>query len=591
MRDAKAPALQITANDPPAAWAASQTGPREQNEDDYGRADQDTRDYPWKFRGCLYVLADGMGGLDAGKQASATAVREVIQRYKSVGQPVDVADNLVKALEHANKALYDSGARNGKRMGSTLVACVLQNGTARIAHVGDSRAYHLANGELHRCTQDHLYATEVLGIKDDDQAKHSPEGHKITRALGKDPDLRVDLNEVGYGPGDRFLLCSDGISEVLDPAEIRECMMGPTPQSAVRKLSELATSRLRDNATAVVVFASGKKIRNKKLRKQIAMYAAAAVVVAGLSFAGYKGWGSWSGYKAKQEAANKPRPKQSGPATQTAVTDNTQTTSDGPNTAGPNTHAGPQPPDDLHSQQAPPKKPEGKLSPKTTNPIEPVNSHQTKQAVESHDGSPRLTPTNNGQEKQRVTAPTNPAAAIAGVDSPQNSGLVDNKQHATGVVPAAPAPSSLSSNANVAAVQPASPAESHELSSSASSTPSATVPAGTIKKTASTPTATHKADKENAQGQSESRTLKIRNATGKSVEFWWDVQRTQKVTIGPGDTNSHTYSKIADIPPLIYWKYARGGPINLVGHKRNVKIEARQDEIVITDNKNPGKSR
>jgi protein phosphatase len=272
------------------SWAASQTGPREQNEDDYGRADQDTHGYNWVNRGCLYLLADGMGGLDAGKEAAKTAVRGVVHEYRSAGRSQDIEQNLVQALQNTNQQLYNAGAKKGKRMGSTLVACVLKDGTATIAHAGDSRAYHLAEGELHRCTQDHLYATEVLGIPDDDQAKQSPEGHKITRALGKDPDLRVDTKQVNYSPGDRFLLCSDGISEVLAPEEIRECLLQPTPEKAVHELCSLTEKRLRDNATAVVVFASGNKIRRRKTMKRVVSYAAVVVLLGVVSMGSYKGW-------------------------------------------------------------------------------------------------------------------------------------------------------------------------------------------------------------------------------------------------------------------------------------------------------------
>jgi|GEM_PF-6659728 serine/threonine protein phosphatase PrpC len=290
LRRASYPSKPRTEKDPPVSWAASQTGPREQNEDDYGRADQDTHGYNWVNRGCLYLLADGMGGLDAGKEAAKTAVRGVVHEYRSAGRSQDIEQNLVQALQSTNQQLYNAGAKKGKRMGSTLVACVLKDGTATIAHAGDSRAYHLAEGELHRCTQDHLYATEVLGIPDDDQAKQSPEGHKITRALGKDPDLRVDTKQVNYSPGDRFLLCSDGISEVLAPEEIRECLLQPTPEKAVHELCSLTEKRLRDNATAVVVFASGNKIRRRKTMKRVVSYAAVVVLLGVVSMGSYKGW-------------------------------------------------------------------------------------------------------------------------------------------------------------------------------------------------------------------------------------------------------------------------------------------------------------
>jgi protein phosphatase len=292
--EVKRPAIPITEKDPPASWAASQTGPRQQNEDDYGRADHDTQGYNWVHRGCLYLLADGMGGLDDGKEAAQAAVRQVIQEYRnSNGRSQAVAENLTHAMQNANQHLYKAGTRSGKRMGSTMVACVLKDGKATIAHVGDSRAYQLANGEINRLTRDHLYATEVQGIKDDDEAKRSPEGHKITRALGKDPDLRVDINEVEYLAGDRFLLCSDGISEVLSKEMIGQCLGQKTPEKAVGAICSAVESRLNDNATVVVIFASGKKIRFQKTIRRAGKYAAAAVLFVAVAGGGYWGWKSW----------------------------------------------------------------------------------------------------------------------------------------------------------------------------------------------------------------------------------------------------------------------------------------------------------
>lgn len=295
----KAPFRPITKKDPPASWAASQTGPREQNEDDYGRADQYTAHYDWQNRGCLYVLADGMGGLDGGKEAAQVAVRSVLQSYRGNGRSQDVEPNLVQALQNANQQIYNAGARQGRRMGSTLVACVLKDGKATISHAGDSRVYQLStSGALQRLTRDHLYATEVLGIQDDDEAKRSPEGNKVTRALGKDPELQVDRKVVDYSAGDRFLLCSDGLSEALSPDEICEGLKKPTPEQAVNTLCSMADGRLHDNATAIVVFASGNKIRRKKTTKQIAVYAATVVLVCGLGLAGYLGVRFWLDHRA-----------------------------------------------------------------------------------------------------------------------------------------------------------------------------------------------------------------------------------------------------------------------------------------------------
>lgn len=276
--------------DAPMAWAASYTGPRQENQDYYGRADQETSHYDWQNRGCLYVLADGMGGLTAGAKAAQMAVKEVIDQYRRSDKDAPVAQNLTEAIRKANRKIYAAGQSKGGRMGSTIVACVLKDGTATIAHAGDSRAYVLSDGNLKRLTTDHLFAKEVLGIANDDDAKRNPEGHKITRALGKDPEIQIEPTDGEYSPEDRFLLCSDGFSEVLEEDEIKECLSEPAPQKVVHTLISAAGNRLTDNATAVVAFASGRSIRRRQKIKKSSFAVAMLLLAAALGSGGWWGW-------------------------------------------------------------------------------------------------------------------------------------------------------------------------------------------------------------------------------------------------------------------------------------------------------------
>lgn len=272
----------------PVAWAASYTGPRAENQDYYGRADHETPGYDWSKSGCLYVLADGMGGLACGAQAARMAVKEVIENFKNSRDDVTVSERLAAAITEANRKIYLAGQGASGRMGSTVVACVLKNGHVTVAHAGDSRAYLLRNGQLFRCTTDHLYATEVLGMADEDAAKRSTEGHKITRALGKDPELSLEPEENEHRPEDRFLLCSDGVSEALPDTAIQKCLAEPSPRKAVQALMASAGPHLTDNATAVVVFASGKKIRRRAAMKHAAWAVAATLLLAGAGFGSYR---------------------------------------------------------------------------------------------------------------------------------------------------------------------------------------------------------------------------------------------------------------------------------------------------------------
>jgi protein phosphatase len=279
---------------PPASWAASQAGPREDNEDDYGRADSSVHGYPWREKGCLYVLADGMGGLRAGREAARVAVRAVIDGYMRHEASGDVRLDIQNAVEHANLEVLRYAEEQNMRTGCTVVACVLKDGVATFAHVGDSRLYQWENGVLSRRTRDHLFATEMLGLTDDDEAKRRPDGHKITRALGQGPEVKIDISQAGYTPSDRFLLCSDGLSEVLEAGEIGRAMAEPTPERVVRGLFDAARSRLTDNATGIVVFASGRGVRTRQRLRWGAFIALALTILAGVAVGGVLGWRLYS---------------------------------------------------------------------------------------------------------------------------------------------------------------------------------------------------------------------------------------------------------------------------------------------------------
>jgi serine/threonine protein phosphatase PrpC len=279
-----------TAKDPPATWAASQVGPREENQDDYGRADHTVSGYRWRETGCLYVLADGMGGLQSGHEAAQIAVQAVVAEYGRHPDSDDVAASIARAVEHANQCVLGYAEERGVRTGSTVVACVLKDGVATIAHVGDSRLYHFHGGELRRCTVDHLYATEILGAVDDDEVKRSPDGHKISRALGQEADVRVTVSEVEYSSSDRFLLCSDGLSEAVEYAEIHQAMTAPTPKQVVRALFAAAQNRLTDNATAIVVFTSGRRVRTRWLMRMASASLLATSILVGAALGAVAAW-------------------------------------------------------------------------------------------------------------------------------------------------------------------------------------------------------------------------------------------------------------------------------------------------------------
>ena len=153
----------------------------------------------------LFVVADGMGGHSHGEIASRIAV-----------QAIRVAHDRVL------KAIRQDGSLHG--MGTTVVGMVLESNTMAVAHVGDSRAYRLRDGKFELLTQDHTWVNEqvVAGFLTEEQARVHPLKNVVTRALGGDSEVEVDVREWPVEVGDLFLLCSDGLTTMLSDPEILE---------------------------------------------------------------------------------------------------------------------------------------------------------------------------------------------------------------------------------------------------------------------------------------------------------------------------------------------------------------------------------
>jgi PPM family protein phosphatase len=201
----------------------------------------------------LVAVADGMGGHRGGEVASATALAALHQAMAS-GQP------LRDAIEGANDAVLEKSGSNRQLqgMGTTLTAGTLGNdGTMLIGHVGDSRAYLLRDGELNQITKDHSLVEEMVrgGELTPEQAESHPQRSIITRALGIDPTVDVDVYPVDVRPGDRILLCSDGLTTMLRADEIEEILADePDAEHAAQRLVDAANAAGgEDNITALVV--------------------------------------------------------------------------------------------------------------------------------------------------------------------------------------------------------------------------------------------------------------------------------------------------------------------------------------------------
>lgn len=207
------------------------------------------------------VVCDGMGGANAGNVASELAVRHiseyVIRSYRDGMDITDTEKTLKNAIVSANISLYDKAVNNAELagMGTTAVAAFVKDGTAVIAHVGDSRIY-LVNGEIKQLTRDHSVVQSLIesGKITPEDAKVHPRKNVITRALGAEENVAVDSDCLNLSNGDTLLLCSDGLTNFLDDKDILTVFQNNDISAVAERLVEEANKNGGgDNITVVTV--------------------------------------------------------------------------------------------------------------------------------------------------------------------------------------------------------------------------------------------------------------------------------------------------------------------------------------------------
>jgi len=198
------------------------------------------------------VLADGMGGHAAGEVASRIAVATVDAEMRRLGQAdvlagmsaTRVADTVLSHVTAANAAIYHAGRGEPAYagMGTTLVMALWHDETIVIAHVGDSRLYRMRGDTLVQMTRDHSFLQEQidLGLIDRANARHAPSRNLVTRALGIDANVQVDVHTHPAQIGDLYLLCSDGLSDMVDDADMTEAL-----KTSTRDLARTAEDLVR----------------------------------------------------------------------------------------------------------------------------------------------------------------------------------------------------------------------------------------------------------------------------------------------------------------------------------------------------------
>ena len=238
-------------------WGLTDPGNiRQQNQDSYAIV-------PFARDRVLMIVCDGMGGAKSGNVASSLAVEvftgEVRRTQKAGMTPEKAAAMLRSALELANRAVYEQSqlSEDFTGMGTTLVAAFLSRDLAVIINVGDSRAYHVGKGGIRQVTKDHSLVQMMVDRGDltPEVAKSYPGKNFITRAIGTETTVLCDIFHLDVGKGDYLLLCSDGLSNLLDDQEILfEVVHGVYKQNCCKRLLNIAKNRgAPDNVTSVLI--------------------------------------------------------------------------------------------------------------------------------------------------------------------------------------------------------------------------------------------------------------------------------------------------------------------------------------------------
>ena len=206
----------------------------------------------------LFVVADGMGGHNAGDFASSHAVQILVDEIRK-----DADFNPIKVLRHAietaNSAILDRAQKEEslRGMGTTIVAATIVGHYAYVANVGDSRLY-LIQGKIRQITKDHSLVQEMvrMGEIKPEEARNHPDQNIITRALGAERTVDIDFFDLKMEPGSTILMCSDGLSNMVEDSKIEEIILDQTnelPKKGERLLSEANRNGGKDNIAVILV--------------------------------------------------------------------------------------------------------------------------------------------------------------------------------------------------------------------------------------------------------------------------------------------------------------------------------------------------
>ena len=183
-----------------------------------------------RSHGYLFAVADGVGGLDLGEVASATAISVITEQFAKAQPGAMLISLLPRLVQQANAAVHDSALNpehHGRKMATTLVACALRYDQAVISHVGDSRCYLVRNGQARQITQDHTLVNEQrkMGLISASDIASSDSRHVLIRSLGPEMFVSPDTTAVTLQPGDVLVLSTDGLHDEMSEAEIAQIVI------------------------------------------------------------------------------------------------------------------------------------------------------------------------------------------------------------------------------------------------------------------------------------------------------------------------------------------------------------------------------
>ncbi len=211
-------------------------------------------------RGVLLALSDGMGGAEAGEVASALVLESLEKALEREAKGA-IHEQLESAVQRANRnVFFEAKLENRQGMGATLVALFIRGDEAYVAEVGDSRGYLLRKGRLRQITRDQSLVQLLVdqGVMTADEARHSPSKNVILQAMGLAKDVRVAIARLRLRRGDRFVLCSDGITNPVSDPELQKILTDSEPRAACETMIALANDRGGDdNQTAIVADLTG----------------------------------------------------------------------------------------------------------------------------------------------------------------------------------------------------------------------------------------------------------------------------------------------------------------------------------------------